>query len=366
MKRLIVHAGLPKTGSTALQVFLARNHAALRRQSFDYFRLGAFDEGRAGKISSGNGFLIARSLLPEGDPNAAETPAAHLAALTRAIAASPCETGLLSSEYFAHCDPARLQTWVAGLRAAGCRIQLIYFIREQTQALSSMYVQYVKRSHCREAPEDYVARTYRDVPFLKYASFHASQCDIFGPDNIICHTYESALAAPGGLCAAFLSAIGADAASLPMPAETVNTGLTTSELAIMRELNKYRPHTRISDQLLDNARQAGTAQAGETYAFLPPALRREIETYFAAENTELARRVFGLDTLYPPTPLSNAPVEIGEFSQTDLVNVLGGLLIRYDERLAHLESQLARRTPLKRLIRKLTPAALAASLSSFL
>jgi len=368
MKTLVIHAGLPKTGSTALQVFLARNHAALRRQSFDYFRLGEFEAGSAGKISSGNGFLIARSLLPAGDPSFTENPAAHLAALTRAIAASPCETGILSSEYFAHADPARLRDWAESLTAAGLRVRLAYFIRDQVQALSSMYVQYVKRSHCRETPEAYVARTYREVPYLSHECFYQTQCGVFGAENVICETYEAALAAPGGISARFLGMIGADASAMRCETETFNNGLNPAELAIMRELNKFRPHTRLSDQLMENARQAGQAQAGETYTFLPPDLCREIETHFAAGNAEMARTCFGRETLFPAGRLANAPVAIGEVSQTDIINVLGGLLVRYDERLAYLESQLAaaRATPLKRLVRKLTPAALAASLSSFL
>jgi hypothetical protein len=364
MKTLVVHAGLPKTGSSALQVFLARNHDALRRQSFDYLQLGDFQAGRAGKISSGNGFLVAQSLIAPGNPSAAETPALHLAALNRAIAASPSETGIISSEYFPESDPARMKAWAASLAEMGIRVRMMYFIRAQSQALCSMYVQYVKRSHCRETPEAYVRRTYRGVPYLKYASFYQTQSDCFGSENVICATYESALNAPGGLCAAFLAAIGADPSGLPSAPEIVNAGLSPAELAIMRELNKFRPHTRISDQLDHNARQAGNAHAGEPHAFLPPALCDEIDDFFAAENAELARRYFGREALFPDTAIPNTPMQIGDFSQTDLVNVLGGLLIRCDERIAYLESQLAapRGGRLKRLIRKLAPASLLAGL----
>jgi len=359
MKVLIIHAGLPKTGTSALQVFLARGHEALRRQSFDYFKLGDFKKAGAGQISSGNGFLIARSLLPAADSGAAPNPAQHLAALNRAIAASDCETGLLSSEYFAHCAPERLNAWAAGLREAGITPKFLYFIRAQDQLLSSMYVQYVKRSHCRETPEAYAARTYRDAPYLKHASFYQAQLDIFGPGNVICRVYEHAVKTPNGLARTFLEAIGADPAGFPGETQNINLGLTPAELAIMRELNKYRPHTRLSDQLVHNAGMAGTAACGEVYRILPPAMVAEIRSYFAAENAAMADLCFNGVEMFPAGQLANAPVaNLDEISSQDLVNVLGGLLVRYDERIAHLESELngSASRPWNRLVRKLAAA----------
>jgi hypothetical protein len=359
MKLLIIHAGLPKTGTSALQVFLARSHEALRRQSFDYFRLGEFKKAGAGQISSGNGFLVARSLLALGDPSAATNPDQHLAALNRAIAASACETGLLSSEYFAHCPPERLKPWVASLRDAGITPKILYFIRAQDQLLSSMYVQYVKRSHCRETPEAYAARTYRDVPYLKHASFYQTQHDIFGPGNVVCRVYEHAVNTPNGLARTFLEAIGADPAGFPGETQNINLGLTPAELAIMRELNKYRPHSRLSDQLVQNAGMAGTASCGEVYRILPPAMVAEIRGYFASENAAMAKLCFDGAEIFPAAPLSNTPVaNLDEISSHDLVNVLGGLLVRYDERIAHLESELNRSAsrPWNRLVRKLAAA----------
>jgi hypothetical protein len=362
MKNLIIHPGLPKTGTSALQVFLARNHAALRRQSIDYFQLGEFDKGGAGQISSGNGFFIARSLLPEGDQAATEHPKSHLAALTRAIAASDCETGLLSSEYFVHCDPSALQTWVEELRAAGIRPKLAYFIRAQDQLVSSMYVQYVKRSHCRETPEAYAARTYRGLPCLKHASFYKIQLGIFGDGNVTVRVYEDAIKTKNGLCLAFLDAIGADPAGLLFDMRDVNLGLSPGQLAIMRQLNKYRPHTRLSDQLVHNAGMAGAA-AGEIYNLLPPAMTAEIQDYFAAENAEIAKLCFNGSTLFPAGDRANAEAaNLDEIPTQELVNVLGGLLVRYDERIADLEAQLrhAANRPWRRLARKLATASFAA------
>jgi hypothetical protein len=359
MKALIIHAGLPKTGTSALQVFLARGHDALRRQSFDYFKLGDFKKAGAGQITSGNGSLVARSLLAKDDPSGGAAPDQSLAALDKAIAASDCETGLLSSEYFAHCAPERLKSWTAGLREAGITPKFLYFIRAQDQLLSSMYVQYVKRSHCRETPEAYAARMYREVPYLKHASFHKTQLDIFGPGNVICRVYERAVQTPDGLATSFLEAIGADPAGLAGQTQNVNLGMTPAELAIMRELNKYRPHTRLSDQLAQNAGIAGITARGEVYRILPPEMVAEIHSYFAAENAEMAKLCFAGEAMFPASPRANAPTaNLDEFSPHDLVNVLGGLLVRYDERIAHLESLLDQEAhrPWRRLARRFTAA----------
>jgi hypothetical protein len=352
MKTLLVHSGLPKTGSSALQVFLARNHAALRQKSIDYFPLGEFAAAASGQISAGNAATLATALMPAAHPDAAPNPAQHFAALTRAIAASPCQTGLLSSEFLAGADPNRLRNWAATLRAAGLTLKSVYFIRQQTQMLCSMYVQYVKRSLCRETPEAYIERTYRAVPYLNHASFYKAHAEIFGAGNVTIRLYEDALQT--SVIEAFLEAAGISRASLDTNIPTINTGLAPAELAIMRELNKFRPHTRLSDVLVHNARLAGTAAPGEVYGFLPQNLTAELDAYFAAENTELAKIYFGRDELFSARAPASAPIKIGDFSQTDLVNVLGGLLVRYDERLAHLESQLAARAhPLRRLARKM-------------
>jgi hypothetical protein len=358
MKTLIIHAGLPKTGSSALQVFLARNHANLRRQSIDYFKLGEFDKAGAGRISAGNGFAVACSLLHPGAGSAAPEPEAHLAALKRAIAVSACQTGLLSSEYFAEADPARLRRWAAGLQESGLTLRLVYFIRAQDQLISSMYVQNVKRSHCRETPEAFAARTYRVLPHLKHAAFYRAQTGIFGAGNVTCRIYEDAIRSRHGLPLDFLRAIGADPTGFAFDAAEVNLGLSAGELAVMRELNKYRPHTRVSDLLSSNAGLAGTASPGETYALLPPAMVAEINAYFAADNVAMAKLCFGREELFPRRHANGGNIDLDEISARDLVNVLGGLLVRYDERLAELESQRRDGTyiPWKRALRRTAQA----------
>jgi hypothetical protein len=359
MKKLIFHAGLPKTGSSALQVFLARNQNALRRQSIDYFRLGEFDRGHAGLISSGNGYFVARSLLYDGNPDAADTPQAHLAAVRAAIAASDCDTGLLSSEIFADCDTGRLQKFVEDLRRDGVTAKFIFFVRAQDQLICSLYIQVVKRQQLRDGPEAFARHVYPRSPYLKYANFYKTHRAIFGPDNVTVCSYEQAMAGNGGLCQSFLNAIGATATGLAFNDNDVNLALSPGQLAIMRELNKFRPHMRIADHLVENNSTAGITQRGETHHILAPDLSHEIKAYFAAENAELAALCFGGENPFPDLPISGAPIaDLEAISPQEIIDVLGGLLVRYDERLAHLESELERaaNSPWKRLVRKLARA----------
>jgi hypothetical protein len=356
MKKLIFHAGLPKTGSSALQVFLARNQDALRRQSIDYFRLGEFDRGRAGLISSGNGYFVARSLLYDGSHDAVEAPETHLAAVRAAISASDCDTGVLSSEIFADCDPDRLGNFVEALRREGVTAQFIFFVRAQDQLICSLYIQVVKRQHSLDRPEAFARHVYSRVPYMKYARFYKMHCGIFGPGNVIVRSYEQAIKSEAGLCRIFLDAIGAAETGLVIDDNEVNLALSPGQIAIMRELNKFRPHKRIADRLVANNGTCGLIQSGEVHNILSPGMVAEIKDYFAAENAELAALCFGGENPFPEPANADTPVaNLEEISPQEIINVLGGLLVSYDERLAHLESELerAKRSGWRRLARKL-------------
>ena len=54
-KILFLHIGHPKTGTSALQVFLAQNREILLQHNLDYPPIGKYEEAFEGGIAAGNG-----------------------------------------------------------------------------------------------------------------------------------------------------------------------------------------------------------------------------------------------------------------------------------------------------------------------
>ena len=100
-KRIIFHIGLPKTGSSALQALLSRNVAALERIGISYPN----PENPQSQVCSGNLMHVMLNMAT-ADRVTYKKPELLRAYLVQvanaAIDASPCQTVLLSGEFFSN------------------------------------------------------------------------------------------------------------------------------------------------------------------------------------------------------------------------------------------------------------------------
>jgi hypothetical protein len=349
MKSLVLHVGIPKTGSSALQVFCAQNRKALQSQSFDYFELGDFALGLRGKISSGNGAHLARCFLPPKDVSFLPNRDQQLAALDRDISTSTCDTGFLSSEMFAFADDRVLAEFSTWLAARDISLQFFYYIREQIQFLISDYIQQVKRHGCTEACEPYVLRVYERIAHIKYSMLFERLAKIAGADRIICKNYDETRLAKHGICEAFLTSFALDSRELKFPDASINVSLDLTEINIMLALNKLKPRMVFSDLLVENAARRGRKHSDLSSQLLSPETIEKVQHYFAEDNAQFARSYFGRDNLFEPrdpaTEVKTGPE--AEPALADVMEVFGGLLVRFDERIAGLERRLHDCFPVK-------------------
>lgn len=344
MKQIILHVGIPKTGSSALQVFWARNYAAFKAQSVDYFPLGDFALGKTGKISSGNGAHLARAIFPTESPIRIKDAEPIKNAFAEAIAKSNCDTGLISSELFIDVRPDALEKFRDWLISKNVVPKIYYLIRQQEQFLSSSYIQQVKRHALIELPDEYVQRVYKTIPYLRYATRHQLYCDIFGAENVYCGIYDQVSDTPKGLYESFLDLFGISGEELQFPDQAVNTSLQPKEIVMMLILNKLKPRYSFSDLIVENGVRRGEASSGTYHSLLSARTCAEISEFFRTENVAMANRCFGRNELFPEpvskggvTPLSGASL-----SFEDVIECLGGLAVRFDERLSDMERKIAR------------------------
>lgn len=346
MKELIFHIGGPKTGSSALQVFLARNRQNLLKQDVDYLAIGEIALGAAGKVSSGNGAFLSRTMLPTEATARIPNGERHVKEFFEAVQASEADIGIVSSELFIGAGSLEFSALIARLRDLGVTARCFYLIRSQVQYLASSYMQLVKRHGSTEQPTDYVAREYKRRKFLRHHTFYLTLCDLFGRPNVMCRTYEAAIEAESGLFHAMIEALSIGPDGLDFDIPDINTSISTRDLCIMLLLNRFHPRMKFSDMVIDNAVQFGSAASGQLHNFLPHALVEEINRYFEAENAGMAKDYFVRAELFPPRALHSEQehVSIDSLSMSDLIAFFGGLLVRYDERLVALESRLNKLT----------------------
>lgn len=342
MDELVLHLGMPKTGSSALQVFLARNRDLLLARGIDYLPIGEFQLGVKGRITAGNGAYFARTLLAANSPARIAEPERHRAEFDAAVARSGARTGIVSSELLIDARREQIEPLIQGLRERGIVAKALYYIRRHDQFLASAYMQQVKRHGYTGLPEAYVPIAYKQHPFLKYHSFYRYLCDLFRSANVICRIYDAEAMQDGGLFVDFLDTLGVSAEGLTFDVPDVNTSLTAKEVAIMLLINRYRPRMQFSDFVVENTVTAGTMKAGMEHNILPPPLLAEVEAYFQDENRRMAQEYFGRDDLFEPRRSVEPALSVArpELVMEDLINFFGGLMVRYDQRIVELDQRI--------------------------
>lgn len=325
----VLHAGLPKTGSSALQAHLARNAAALAKAGILYPAAGR----RRGGVEHGDLMreMAGRPIFRGGS--------GMLAALEREIARRDHEVLLISSE-FLHAPlyllrTPRIRDWMA---ARGYALHVVVYLRDQPALLNSVYAQQVKtlREHRpfdavlneRLSPDAPPGRMFRMENFLRAAGGWATHHF---------EAYDEAVRRSGvephfvallrRICAGEGVAAGFDAAAAARlaPVGRVNEVCGPVQLAASRILaaeiadrfdRRARARATVGVFELIAAEIAAAGLSEPAYCGLTPARLRRIRAALSAGNDRFARAVWGCSWAERfggdgPAPSSNDPDDTG-------------------------------------------------------
>ena len=281
--RILLHVGMPKAGSTALQLALARGRERLARQGVLYPRAPLFPDSQ--------NFLVAgleerRHALPRMIRSAyfdrmdeiAPAFARWMAEIRSSIAASRPETMVLSSEWlFGLRGRQKFDRLAEILRGFGGPIEVVAYVRRPADQYLSAVQQTLKGSH-----------TIRPLTAVRYRTPLEGFARI--ADTMRVARYDRAAFPGGDIVRDFVDAFlpGADLAAAA-DGGAANATISAEGMAILagyRRTNHRRSRGRFTpdtDRLIAAIREADAAVGGA----VRPRLRPEVAGAIDAASTDV-------------------------------------------------------------------------------
>lgn len=279
-KRLYLHIGSHKTGTTTLQYALAHSGHALQRAGYIYPDVARFYYGHH---RLGFGF-VGRI---DKDRNDRPDPEREGPALRDAIADSPCSSAIISSEVlFLVSDAAiaRIADWFAAFD-----VKVVAYIRRPDRLFESVYNQKAKLPHgsfCSPY-RDFLENPERLAPDIAFAKILARWEQVFGRQAMIVRPYETS------------DPVGDFTAACQLPEGTLakhqdrnlNRGISLPALEIMRLAKVSRQDKDTIERLFELAKVHFPLSGKD--ALLEPQERLDLITRYEQASMEVFARYIG-------------------------------------------------------------------------
>lgn len=282
MRKLYVHIGNHRTGTTSIQQFMYAHREALWRRGVLYpnatrRHLGVMD----GIFRQGNGARIAEDLERKADHRGAHTV-------------------VLSEEDV--CKRADLSPLLD--LAERFEVRPVFFLRRQDLWLESWFSQNVKWQwdpELRHMPWDAFLEGRARFHWIDYERMAARLEGTFGADRVELAVFDRELM-PEGPVAAFARIVGVREPETFGKLPALNYGYSPMMSEVMRRLPLHEAPPPVRGRIngacerADRAFQAAHGRLPKL--MMDPAARREVMAGYEAGNAALARRRFGRDALF--------------------------------------------------------------------
>src|SRR6202047_129708 len=223
-RRLILHIGAPKTGTSAIQRFLASNIESLRLIGMDYLNA---EPPRGDLHTTGNGLPIFLYFeRADAEPKKLESLINGYFGTQR--------TAIVSSELLSSIAAAGWRHIIDACQVQNITPFAIYYVRNVYPFYISTYNQLVKHNGVTESFEEFAEQN----SVFKCADRLTFITDLIGADRLNVAHYESE---QKNICEHFFSLISpaADKLNFELHTGRVNRSLDEAELRLMRIANRY-------------------------------------------------------------------------------------------------------------------------------
>lgn len=291
-KKLIIHIGPHKTGTTALQYFLFKKQDALKKAGVLYPSTDLRDWQAHHRLAMA---LKGREDRKNGDRPDRDLETAWIAAEARQSSAG---TIVISSEEFFSTKTENIK-YLAD-KFSDFDIRAVFYARRQDDFLVASYAQKIKMATNDFNPPIYdfleaPMSISRDIDLFSCVSRWA---DVIGKDKIDARLYGGGI----DICSDFLTCIGSDRALASTNEARVNSSPTLEALEAMRtvKLDYFDLETR---QKVLGKLDRHYASGRSARKLLSTADRRRILEFFRRSNENLFAEHFGTHNLFAPEAL---------------------------------------------------------------
>lgn len=284
-KRLIIHIGTHKTGTTSIQHFFAGNREAnFTKYSIYYPRTDRDPEPHRPR----HYFLTAsviQHVVRVADCPGVPSPAALVRELTEEIKESGAQQAFVSEESLSLPFPQIASAYSEF--AEYFDVKVLVFLRRQDLFVEALHNQFIRDRGERRTLSDFVAGP-RTQARMDYRQVLRAWESAFGRDAIIVIPFEKSVRNHGLLNTVF-GALGIPAEQpLPDPAFNVSPGREAAEL--LRWLNSTRARKR-NEAVMRVLEELGLG--GGTTRVLGKEQRQKLLAGYADGNAEIAKRYLG-------------------------------------------------------------------------
>ncbi len=275
-KRVFLHCGTEKTGSTAIQVFCTENRDLLRSRGLYYPETGI-----------GNAFAYGHHELAKlpGEENDASAAEKLWDKAIEEMTAQECDAILLSSEHFWSWTASGDLAWLHD-RLSDFDVTVVVYLREQAE--------YILGSYCTNViffGETRSLSTFSETVDKDYLQRLEGFKNLFGRENLIVRPYETGQLHQSDIVDDFFHSLDFGTIlheGLLRPQHRVNPTPPIDVIRLFFALNRLKKQD-LTDQLRRVWRFVQTASLLR-YTFFSKAEQREIMRYCVNNNAEIARR----------------------------------------------------------------------------
>ena len=310
---IYLHIGSPKTGTTTLQYYLAKNAGRL-------YDAGFLVPEEPRKINPNNIYLANYAMNENRTSRMrsickTETRKQIISFRKRFYKALRAEIGgfngknvILSNE---HCyqslkypeEIARLKDLLSGLSE---NVKIVLYLREQSELLCSRYSTSVKNNEAKVISR---LTDFANADFYDFNKKLKLWEDVFGIENIILRIFDKSSLYEHDIISDFCKTIGIPRFS--MEEVRLNTSLNVKQCEFMRIINSnlynladpnaYRARHQLNRMVVDTAIESPQVSM---------LLSKEYQQVFDSGNREIARRYFGYDgELFNKKPLPDVALD---------------------------------------------------------